>query len=248
MKRLAGLIIVAAFAQSAYADGTPGPYSPPVALQVSPWIGFYAGAHAGHAWGDLKNIDSYPANPNCWWCSNDYGDNADSFFGGGQIGYNFQAGQVVFGVEGELGFNLLDGDASDPVHITPNSHVEGDWYGTIAGRLGYAFRDVLVYGKAGWGWIDTEFKWSDPAYSAHASNDETLDGAVYGGGIEYAFSPKVSIKAEYLRFDVSDTAVLDVQGYCCGYQQLIEVDDIDTFKIGINFHFDGDRGHAAPLK
>ena len=247
MRRLVSVALVVMFSSGAYADGVPEPYSAPVTLQTSQWAGFYAGLHVGRAWSDFQTIDS-SQNKNCWWCVNNYGDDAESFFGGGQLGYNFQRANIVFGVEGDIGGGLLGGSALDPTNVGPSSRVDGDFYATITGRLGYAFGPALLYGKAGWGWVDTDFDWSDPVYSAHASAHETLEGAVFGGGLEYLLSPRLSVKAEYLRFNVSDSKVLDVQGYCCGYQQPIEVDDIDTFKLGINIHLQADRSHVEALK
>ena len=69
---------------------------------------------------------------------------------------------------------------------------------------------------------------------SHANR--TLSGPVFGGGIEYAVSPAVSLKAEHMRLDIGERTLMDVIGYPGGYQQAIDVGPIDTIKIGINFH------------
>ena len=204
------------------------------------WSGLYGGIMAGVSSADLTVFDG-PANLNCWWCVNDYNDSAGQTFMGGQIGYNHQINQLVLGIEGELSVNMIDGTAFDPTHDGPRGKVDDGLYGAITGRLGYSLGSVLIYGKAGWGVMDTHFSWADPVYSATAKGDKTLSGAVFGGGIEYALSPAISLKAEYMRLDLGGSALLDVTGYPGGYQQRIDLDSIDTFRAGVNFNFNASQ-------
>src|SRR5262249_4775515 len=55
---------------------------PPLPLPFYVWTGLYVGAHVGGGWADLG-----------------VGDTASGFIGGGQVGYNYQINQWVFGVE-----------------------------------------------------------------------------------------------------------------------------------------------------
>lgn len=200
------------------------------------WSGFYAGLHVGRASSDFTNYDTAPTNPVPWWGVANYGSDADSFFGGGQAGYNFVAGNFLVGIEGEIGSGPLSGSVVDTISggSEPMTSVDGNYYGTITGRVGVVLSSFLLYGKAGWGWVDADIRWSDPAYNAYASASETLDGAVYGGGVEFALSPRLTLKAEYLRFDIGDSTLLPVHGFCCNYTQVVEIEDIDTFKVGVN--------------
>ena len=204
------------------------------------WTGFYVGLSAGDGLSDFRVLDG-PANTNCWWCVNNYGDNADSIFAGGQLGYNYQMNNLILGIEGEVAGSVLGGNASDPTHTGPQGSVDGKLYGAITGRIGYAVGSVLLYGKAGYGAMDTDINWVDPVYSAYAHQNETLSGAVFGGGIEYAISSVVSVKAEYMRLDFGGTTVLDVKGYPGGYQQGIDIEPIDTFKVGVDFRLNSLR-------
>ena len=101
----------------------------------------------------------------------------------------------------------------------------------------------MVYAKGGLGFANVSYHWSDPdpAYSAWADGTKTIYGGVFGGGIEYQVSPLISLKLEYLRLAFNYTHTLDVQNYCCNYQQQIHVGAVDTIKVGANFHFAASR-------
>jgi outer membrane immunogenic protein len=205
------------------------------ASQEHSWSGFYGGIMAGGSSSDFTVFDA-PGNVNCWWCLNNYGDGAGHAFVGGQIGYNHQINQIVLGIEGELSGKMIDGKASDPTHTGPRGKVDSGLYSAITGRLGYSLGPALIYGKAGWGAMNTHMSWADPVYSSTAGGNKTLSGAVFGGGIEYALTPAVSLKAEYMRLNLGGSKLLNVIGYCCGYQQRIGLDAINTFRVGVNFY------------
>jgi outer membrane immunogenic protein len=199
------------------------------------WSGLYGGVMAGVSSSDLTVLDG-PDNVNCWWCVNNYGDSAGQSFLGGQVGYNHQINQFVLGIEGELSSKMVDGKAYDPTHDGPRGQVDDGLYGAITARLGYSLGSALIYGKAGWGAMDAHMSWADPVYSATANGDKTLSGAVFGGGVEFALSEAISLKAEYMRLNLGGSELLDVKGYCCDYQQRVDLDPINTFRIGVNFH------------
>ena len=139
-----------------------------------------------------------------------WNNNNDGVFGGGTIGYNYQTGAFVFGVEADFGGagltnNWNNGCGAGNVGFL---HVKNDanFYADVTGRLGYAAGPALFYVKGGWAFLDTNFTvdgccngvlpWS-------VRNNNGLDGWTVGGGIEYMWSPSWSVKAEYLYFDFS---------------------------------------------
>jgi len=206
----------------------------PVAV-VSGWDGLYLGVFGAYSHGEFTNYDKN--SKDCWWCENDYGSDLEGFSGGGTIGYNVVTGQFLWGIEAELGGGSIDGSAKDPYNDVPETDVDINYYGTVAGRAGVIAGDFLMYGKAGWGFVNADLNWSDEEYGARADGSATMDGAVYGGGIEYAFMPNMSVKFEYLRFHLDATETLDVKNYSGDYKQTIGIDNVDTFKIGLNFQF-----------
>ncbi len=168
------------------------------------------------------------------------------FAGGAQAGYNFQVSRFVFGGEADISYLGLDA-RSGTTAVVPGSFSGGavaaaqaanggvplsyetrnrqavDWYGTVRGRVGYAFGNVLAYGTGGlaYGTVRTY----DAAYATPgdyfgpfpflygARTSETRIGWTAGGGVEYALSRNLSLRAEYLHVDLGGKAsVLPAQG------------------------------------
>lgn len=158
--------------------------APAIPLPPPPynWSGFYVGANLGGAWtnGSL-NV------PN----NNIYGGLTE-FIGGVQAGYNFQAGHLLLGVEGDF-----DGAAfGHPALPTPTlGSVSQNWIGTIAGRVGVVEDRWLVYGKFGGGWVQTSAFLNSPGVTWQGS--DTSPGWLAGVGIEYGFKSHWTIKLEY---------------------------------------------------
>ena len=86
--------------------GEPGGYKDgPVYVPANTWTGFYIGAHVGGAWSSEKVTDK---NDDFLRPGASLSNDANGVFGGGQIGYNWQHGNLVFGVEGDLGVMDLE--------------------------------------------------------------------------------------------------------------------------------------------
>jgi opacity protein-like surface antigen len=74
----------------------------------------------------------------------------------------------------------------------------------------------------------------------------TLDGGVWGGGVEYALSDWFTLKVEYLRFDISDTLTQTATSATGkSFRFIHDIQDIDTVKVGFNIKFNRD---VAPVK
>ena len=110
-------------------------------------------------------------------------------FGGGQIGYNFQGGPLVFGLETDFqGGDLSGGITGTTAGGTAFSgHESVDWFGTARGRLGLAFGHALFYGTGGFAYGDVRQSAVYNGISLGASGTRT--GWVAGGGIEYKVTP-----------------------------------------------------------
>jgi outer membrane immunogenic protein len=204
-----------------------GPAVAPVAVApIYNWTGFYIGGHVG--WGqaehDLTVDTTFP------FASVTFSDTADGFLAGGQVGFNYQVGQFVFGVEGQ--FSWTDISRDDTFGIPGfNLNREVNWLATVAGRLGVAFGNALFYGKGGVAFMD----WSTTACLTGfgcASVGDTETGWMVGVGLEYGFTPNWSAKIEYNfnRFDDVASSFFNVPG--------VHNDvDIHVVKGGINFRF-----------
>jgi outer membrane immunogenic protein len=186
---LAAAVLVATPIAAQAADVARPPYRAPMAI-IYDWTGFYVGGHVGVGWTG--------------------GDNGDSgFLGGGQAGFNYQVGQWVFGVEGQMSATSIKDSVSATVVVpgagigTVRAEASLDWISTLAARAGFAFDRWLVYGKLGGAWahVSAEAFANMGNLSASASADETFSGWMLGFGTEYALRDNWTAKLEYNMLD-----------------------------------------------
>ena len=187
---VAALGLVAAGAASA-ADlpSRKGPIAAPVYMPPAfTWTGFYVGANAGYGWGNV--------NANGW---TNLGD-LDGFVGGGQVGYNYQMGQFVVGLEADLqGADLSSGNNLGLLRV------KTDYFGTVRARVGVAFDRFMPYVTGGWAYGNV--KTSVPLFGISTDRSHT-GGWALGGGLEYAVTNNIIAGVEYLYVDLGDKRVL----------------------------------------
>jgi outer membrane immunogenic protein len=167
------------------------------------WSGLYLGANAGYGWSaNSDNLD--PTGP----------------FGGVQVGYNFQRGSFVFGAEADFqGAHISDSNSFEKSEMS--------WFGTVRGRLGYAFGPALLYGTGGFAFGNVE---NSIALAGGLSRSETQTGWVAGGGAEYKVTPAWSAKAEYQYLDLDANSNVGALGL--GNETRTQV---HTFRVGLNY-------------
>jgi opacity protein-like surface antigen len=234
----------AAAAPASAADmyGAPGGYKDgPV--YANTWTGFYLGGHLGAAWGRDKvtDLDGFDVQGEV--TKNNTG--ASGVYGL-QSGYNWQHGNIVFGVEVDLGAMDLNHQQSNrDIGFTDTASLNSGIYGDVTGRLGYAFGPTLIYAKGGFAFFDG--KANANGFQGTMKDTSTFTGWTLGGGFEYALTPSWSLKAEYQHFDFgseNSTTPFGVNDDCntCRFSHDLTV---DTVKLGMNYHF----GHGfEPLK
>lgn len=152
-----------------------------VAEPLFSWTGFYIGANAGYGFGKSDwNLVGVSPSPK-------------GFVGGGQIGYNYQMGSFVFGLEADYDYSAMKGDAACGALTCTTKNT---WLATGRGRIGYAFDRFLPYftGGVAFGNVKAE----TPVFGASSSRT----GYALGGGLEYAFLGAWSVRAEYLYVDL----------------------------------------------
>ena len=162
--------------------------APPVVQPFFPWNGLYVGGHLGGAWLDVDD-------------TNLHDDDRDrAFLYGGQAGYNWHIGQFVLGLEGQIS--------------GVDSERNVDWIGTLAGRAGIAFDQILVYGKVGGAWLN---------------GSDNTSGWMAGAGVEYGFTRFWSAKLEYNFLDFGNER----------FARSGVDHDLTThlIKIGVNYRF-----------
>jgi outer membrane immunogenic protein len=216
---LAGLLAAALLAPAAAgaADLKPVYKAPPPMVVTYNWSGFYVGGHAGGAWSDFDaNWDPLPSSAAFAAFPQAANLKDSAFIGGGQIGYNWQVQNWVFGVEGDWSGTDLGKDVSAPwiqnptnVTLTDSLTTLGgsiNWLASARGRAGFlAGPQLLIYATGGAAWADIDYNASairtSNGYNAPASFSDTVSGWVVGGGVEWLLTNNWMIRAEYLYYD-----------------------------------------------
>lgn len=168
------------------------------------WSGVYAGFNAGAIF-DNSDVSSKASGSATWTDVERTWDDPSptGFTAGGILGYNWQIDQVVLGVETDLNYGYLRGSGVSLLEEgLIGAGYDLDWYGTLRGRAGYAFDNVLIYGTAGlaYGGMDTTFV-NDLFY--YNTRQDLSVGWTAGGGVEYGIG-KWSVGAEYLYVDLGE--------------------------------------------
>jgi outer membrane immunogenic protein len=201
------------------------------------WTGFYVGVHGGYGWAEseLSSPEPEVLDPTV---DNDEVE-PDGWIGGGQAGFNFQAGSFVFGIEGDIAATGIDGEVTiDPTGPDPDTvlNTEINWIATVRGRVGLAFESFLPYVTGGFAIADVDVGATDlPFALPDFDESETFSGWTVGGGVEFGFSENVSAKIEYLYMDLDEeTFVLtdEVEG-----AEVTGTLEVQTIKAGLNFRF-----------
>jgi len=199
-------LLMLATAASA-ADLSRGPvYKGPSLVQAAPgWEGFYIGGNIGGGWAGAR-ADFSTTGPVFGTADN----HMTGFAGGAQLGYNWQRGPLVAGLETDFQFANIDGSLSTScpaaacgVPLSASYDQKVPWFGTVRGRLGYAQDGWLLYATGGYAYarLETNASATAGASTATLSQDNIHDGWTAGGGIEVALAPHWSLKAEYLYMD-----------------------------------------------
>jgi outer membrane immunogenic protein len=259
MRKTASIAALAAVisAGAAQAADLPAYEQIPPMLSAQPvydWTGFYVGANAGYSWGDLDVRDVLATNtdpgsfllPVGTFAGPSQSNSFDGLIGGAQIGYNTQFGNVVAGFEADFQGSKQDaatsylGSAIGPSYDTS---ADLSWFGTVRGRLGYAFDNVLIYGTGGLAVGRVKLKADTaslpplPAQSASATEHETLTGFTLGAGTEIGIgNTGWSVKAEYLYVNFGkETVHMD---FGDGLDSSFKVDlDMHIVRAGVNYRF-----------
>src|SRR5437660_3250353 len=170
------------------------------------WAGPYLGGNIGYAWG---SVDNNPTKPS-------------GFVGGVQAGYNLPTGSWqtgpswVFGVEGDIQATVAEETFAPWKFSNP-------WFGTVRGRAGYAFNNVLFFGTGGLAFGELS------ATTFGVTESHTNAGWTLGVGAEMGFAPNWSAKIEYLYVDLANSSFV-ITGASNGYR-------FGLVRAGVNYHF-----------
>jgi outer membrane immunogenic protein len=244
MKRIlwAGAFALVAGGQALAAD-LPPPVAPrapatyvPTTVPYYNWSGIYIGVNGGYAFGNSTWTDSVAAAAGGAGTTGSFPTRGG--LAGGTVGGNVQWGAVVLGIEGDWDWSNLNGTSGVPANCVPGGcETKADWLATVRGRAGWAIDRVLLYGTGGAAFapVQAGFPVAGTGFSSN-----TQVGWTAGAGIEFAFAPNWTAKAEYLYVDLGNsncTTTCFVNG-ATGFSDATSVKFTENIiRAGVNFKF-----------
>jgi outer membrane immunogenic protein len=203
------------------ADLSPPGYKAPIytAPGAASWNGFYVGVNAGYGMGKSR-------------VTNDVGSTGDfnvkGALAGGTIGYNFQTGNWVWGVEGDLDMSAIKGSSS--TFCVPDCNMSNTWLGTARARIGYAaWGNWLPYLTGGAAFGNIKFD------QGVEPDSHTKIGWTAGLGVEYALLTHWSVKAEYLYADLGTATC--AMPKCNSGADVLTTFKTNIIRLGVNYRF-----------
>jgi len=268
MKRIligSAVVVSLLSATSAFAaDLAARPYTKaPVYVEpVYNWTGFYIGGNVGYSWGRSRDTATLANGAGTILFTDTASRNMDGIVGGGQIGYNWQVQNWLWGLEADFqgtdqkasrDFICPTGICTPPfgviavfpgpaVPVSLNQRL--DWFGTFRGRVGVlASPKVLLYATGGLAYGDVETS-ATIAGLGTATSSNTRVGWTVGGGVEGAIGGNWTAKLEYLYMDLGRTSgtfattvgALGGGTLVSSYNSRI-TDNI--LRVGVNYRFGG---------
>lgn len=248
------------------ADLEPPLFKAPAPVQIFNWTGVYIGVNGGggSSYQSFNGTQATPFGSTAFGGSSGLG----GALAGGQIGFNYEfPAHVVVGIE-------ADGDWADYTNagtvgcstFTTGAFTGGTAgcatntttltdFGTVRGRLGYAWERVFFYGTGGWAWDHSSGNsvttclgagcpgTSLPFTGGTASFANSLSGWAAGAGIEWAFLPNWTARLEYLflEFDgaVTTYTATTTTPLATGTAttRVTSNNSVNVFRVGVSYLF-----------
>jgi len=206
--------------------------APQAVAAIYDWSGFYIGANAG--WGNSHNSWDFAG------VAPEGSHDANGGTVGGQIGYRWQMGQIVFGVEGQGNWADFKGSNVSLQFPAFANQTRTDAFGLITGQIGYAFNNVLLYVNGGAAVTGNNYRVFAPSGALFATGgDDTRWGGAIGAGVEFGFTPNWSVGVQYDHLFMQDATIAFTTpgGFATGSDRIRQ--DVDLVTARINYKFGG---------
>jgi outer membrane immunogenic protein len=176
-------------------------------LPIFTWTGFYVGINGGYVFdgGRSSLTGSTGLLATGLAPAGNVKTLGEGFTIGGTVGYNYQIGNIVAGLEADLNYVDLGKTVSTSIGgLTTTFSQQATYLGTVRGRLGVAFDRVLIYATGGLAYGDQDASTNLGGLGALWSGGKstTRFGYTVGAGLEYAITNNWSAKVEYLYYDL----------------------------------------------
>ncbi len=240
--------------------------APAPAMFVPPpftWTGFYVGANVGGIWGTGSRSTTFYTAGFPWlstYYPNTLGSGGSGWLIGGQAGYNWQSGAAVFGVETDIDWTSGSKNfsyTSAPFTVAPlgdtinvNASAKMTWLGTTRARVGFVATPdnrLMFYGTGGLaygggsGYLNVWDTFNNIYW--HGAPSSTRVGWTIGAGVEYAITNNITLKGEYLYYNLgSSNVVTSPTIYTANlwpgtYATAKYNFDGSIFRVGMNYKF-----------
>ena len=168
---------------------------------------------------------------------------------GGEIGCDYQfSSNVVMGIEGTASGTTMRGSAmvglpagvpGDVALVQANN----DFLASVTGRIGYAFDNILIYGRGGFAVAGDKYDVSGGTFNGggpfHFQGADNRYGYVVGGGLDWAFTRHWSANVEYDYYGFGNGNILMTDQFS-GLMGVVNVkQSVQVIKVGFNFHIGG---------
>jgi outer membrane immunogenic protein len=182
------------------------------------WTGFYAGINGGWGFGSSE-----------WSAATaTHSFDIDGGLVGGTVGYNYQMGLWVLGLEGDIDWSDIRGSAVNAPCLGVSCETRNSWLATARGRIGYSFGRFMPYVTAGGAFGDVKM---NPI--GLASQTDTRAGWTAGGGVEFALTGPWTAKVEYLYVDLGNETCNAAN---CGIATSVDFTS-NIVRAGLNYRF-----------
>jgi outer membrane immunogenic protein len=218
---------------------------PPAVVAIYDWSGFYIGANGG--WGQAHNCLDFITLAGV--TVHDGCRDASGGLAGGQVGYRWQTGQFVFGLEAQGDWADLSARHVSLINPAFQTRAKVDGLGLFTGQVGYAWNAALLYLKGGAAVTSNRFDvLTNPAGFGVASTSSTRWGGAVGAGFEYGFAPNWSVGLEYdhLFMGHANNSFSVINPIVASTLNRIS-EDVDMVTLRINYRFGGFGGFGAPV-
>jgi outer membrane immunogenic protein len=256
------LAAIAATSAAPAADLAARPYTKaPMIAPLYNWTGFYIGGNVGYSWGRSSDTSTLANGAGAVLFTTGAGANMDGVIGGGQIGYNWQVQNWVWGLEADIQgsdqkggrdylcptgvctppFGVLAVFPGPAVPVALDQKLE--WFGTVRGRVGVlATPQVLFYATGGlaYGGVNTSAVIGAGAFGFNAN--DTRVGYTVGAGVEGAIGGNWTAKLEYLYMDLGRTSgtflttIPALGGGVLSHNYSSRITD-NIVRVGLNYRF-----------
>jgi|CZKQ01.1.fsa_nt_gi outer membrane immunogenic protein len=200
------------------------------------WSGFYIGLNVG-----VAGLNTTITDIDDWWSAASHTPEDTNFTGGGQVGYNWQKGAFVFGLEADADYLNTENTQTDnrtESSLKPLWRANVDFQGSLRARAGISVDKALIYATGGVALSHGKSGFLSEEEGFNAYQDEWQPGFVGGVGVEYALNCHWSARMEalYSHYPTTNTTISGDNSYHFDIQN-----NVYSVRFGINYLFGGGR-------